>query len=52
MDLNILLVVAALLTQRFVPSGRDPSSDTGQVSWHCAVCEPPRPAGRRLTSRP
>ncbi len=47
-----VLVVAALLTQRFVPSGRDPSSDTGQVSWHCAVCEPPRPAGRRLTSRP
>lgn len=39
-----VLVVAALLTQRFVPSGRAPSSDTGQVSWHCGVCEPPRPA--------
>lgn len=41
-----VLVAAALLTFRFVPTGGVRSSDAGQVSWHCAVCEPPRPAVR------
>lgn len=41
-----VLVLAAALTLRFVPSGGDrgPVEDAGQVSWHCAVCEPPQPA--------
>lgn len=42
-----VLVLAAALTVRFVPgrrSGGAGGEDVGQVSWHCAVCEPPQPA--------
>jgi EmrB/QacA subfamily drug resistance transporter len=47
-----VLAVAAILTIKFIPSKTTTHSASGQVRWHCSICQPPQPppAGELTTA--